>query len=237
MSLFVSAATSAAGAVANVVVGQALKQKTSTFTPYEPEGLTLLVQLGILANYDGKTPSGTLIGFKENRIEYYPPYSIDQVQGVSRWWNDVEAADLSSLSDYLKKCMRRISRPDDNDKIKAEIQIIAEFATAGLIALQTSYEVHKSKTPKKCAHVKDYIEHSITVFQNQTTTKEGDTPIDIKVSASYKEGEDITFVANQIKKLANKKNSVELKHQYVELLNAWVETKLTEFKNIQKSVA
>lgn len=223
------------GAAAGVLVKQTYKSAPRTpYVPYEPEGLTLLIKLGILGNYDGKLPPGTLISFKEHDIEYDIP---EFLQGYTRWRKDVGSQDLALLSEHLAKSMRRIALPSDSNETQAQIKSISDFVITGLEALKKTYEVFKPTEEKKCANVKEYIKNSIEILREVNVDHSTDTPLDKAVCANYREGNDIARVATIITRLKKPDNSTEMCHAYIQELTAFVNARLLEFKKIKQSVS
>lgn len=209
---------------------------TSSYVRYEPEGPTLLILFGLLANYDGNTPSGTLVGLQNYSLKFYPPNSI---QGLERRADGAGSEDLSDLAENLTKSMRRLCSPEDTEDVKREITVIANFTIKGMIELRKTYEVHKTSDPKKCERVTGYIERGSTAIEaalNDGVDHFKDTPLDTAVRESYRKGRDITFLAQTILRLQQNNIPIELKHAYVTLLSKWVECKLLEFQAIKKQL-
>jgi hypothetical protein len=227
-----------AGAVASTGVQQVLTAPfgSAVYVPYETEGLSLLIQLGILANYDGSTPSGTLIGFKEHEIEYYKP-TLPLVQGGLRTHGGASFLDLEHLAESLTKSMQRISSPTDSTDVQKQIAIIVKFAIKGLEELHKTYSVHAKDGSKKKASALKSINGSIAILEN--SIKSGvdhskDTDIDRKVHENYVAGCDITHVAIIINKLFQPNIPNELKIAYIQQLKREKDAKILEYKLIKK---
>lgn len=229
-----------AGAVASTGAQHVLTKLpmgSTPYIPYEPEGLTLLIQLGILANYDGTMPSGTLIGFAEHEIVYYAPHLF---QGVVRRADGAGSTDLGHLPRSLAKCVQRISSPDDPNETEDQIKVIVNFAIKGLEELRKTYEVHKANESRKCFNVSTAINDSIKVLRDSIEGEvdhSTDTPIDTAVRLSYREEGYIPYIAKKIKRLLKPESQNELKRSYVEQLISIKKSMLIEYQEIKKRIS
>jgi hypothetical protein len=227
-----------ASAVASTGVQQVLTAPfgSEVYVPYETEGLSLLIQLGILANYDGSTPPGTLIGFKEHEIVYYKP-SLPLVQGGLRTRGGASFLDLEHLAASLTKSMQRISSPTDSRDVQEQIAIIVKFAIKGLEELHKTYSVHAKDGSKKKASALKSISGSIAILENSIASgvdHSKGTDIDRKVHENYVEGRDISNVAIIITKLYQPNIPNELKIAYIEQLDKAKNAKILEYILIKK---